>query len=291
MGQQRVTTGPGIQVVAGRDGRPLFELPDELRIEPGRVQRRAVAFVREQLRKAGRARVVLGLSGGVDSALVAYLVAEAIGPVSLRCLLMPYRTSSPSARADAEAVVRELGCAAEVVDVSPMVDAYFDGRPDAGALRRGNFMARTRMAVLYDRAGSENALVAGTGNRTETLVGYATLHGDAAWDFNPIGELFKSQVRQLAAAVGVPEPIIRKAPSADLWPGQTDESEVGVTYPVLDRILHARVDEGRSRDAAIALGFDAEVVDRIDRLVARSAFKRRLPPVARLASRHAHLDH
>ena len=280
-----------MQVVAGRDGRPLFELPDELRIEPGRVQRLAVAFVREQLRRAGRARVVLGLSGGVDSALVAYLVSEAIGPQSLRCLLLPYRTSSPASQADAEAVVRELGCAAEVVDVSPMVDAYFDGRPDAGPLRRGNFTARTRMAVLYDRAGSEEALVAGTGNRTESLLGYATLHGDAAWDFNPIGALFKSQVRQLAAAAGVPDPIIRKAPSADLWPGQMDESDVGVSYPVLDRILHARVDQSRSRAEVIALGFDAEVVDRIDALVARSAFKRRRPPVARLDARHAHMDH
>jgi NAD+ synthase len=218
-------------------------------------------------------------------------VAEALGPANLRCLLLPYRTSSPASRADAEAVAGALGAATEVVDVSSMVDAYFSGRPDADALRRGNFTARTRMAVLYDHAAQDHALVAGTGNRTETLIGYATLHGDAAWDFNPIGQLYKSQVRQLALAVGVPEPIIRKAPSADLWPGQTDEGEVGVDYPILDRILHARVDEGRTRDDLVRLGISAAVVDRVDALVARSAFKRRPPPVARLAGRHAHLDH
>jgi NAD+ synthase len=187
--------------------------------------------------------------------------------------------------------VGALGCASELVDISTVVDAYFDGQPTASAVRRGNFMARVRMAVLYDRSVTWEALVAGTGNKTEGLLGYTTLHGDSACAFNPIGDLYKSQVRQLAVALGVPEAIIRKPPSADLWPDQTDELEIGVDYPALDRILHARFDEGRSREDVIDLGFDANLVDHVDRLVARSAFKRGLPPVARLAARHAHLDH
>jgi NAD+ synthase len=278
-------------MVSGRDGRPLYELPRELALDPARVRDRLRGFIRDQLHAAGRERVVMGLSGGVDSAVVAYLVAEAINPERLLCLLLPYRTSSPASRADAETVVGELRCASALVDISPMVDAYFESQPSVGDLRRGNFAARTRMAVLYDRAADWQALVAGTGNKTEALLGYTTLHGDSASDFSVVGDLFKSQVRQLAAAIGVPEAIIRKAPSADLWPGQTDESELGIPYPVLDRILHARVDQGRSRDEVVGLGFEAELVDRVDGLVARSAHKRSLPPVARLASRHAHVDH
>ena len=175
---------------------------------------------------------MLGLSGGIDSALVAYLAAEAIGAERLLCVLMPYRTSSPASRADAEAVVADLGCHSTLVDISPMVDGYFAGRDDASALRRGNFMARKRMAVLYDQSVIFGGLVVGTGNKTESLIGYTTLFGDSACAFNPIGDLYKTQVRQLAVAIGVPDAIIRKAPSADLWPGQTDETEGGFGYPI-----------------------------------------------------------
>ena len=165
---------------------------------------------------------------------MAYLTAEAIGPERLLTLLMPYRTSSPASLGDAQDVVRRLGCASEVVDISPMVDGFYASQPDASALRRGNFMARMRMAVLYDRSVTWGGLVVGTGNKTETLIGYTTLFGDAACAFNPIGDLYKSQVRQVAAAIGVPDQIIRKAPSADLWPGQTDEDELGVRPPTVD---------------------------------------------------------
>ncbi len=279
----------------------LFVLPEELAIDTGVARTVIAEFVRGQLRQAGFERAVLGLSGGIDSALVAYLVAAAIGAERLLCVLMPYRTSSPASRVDAEEVVRRLGCASELVDISPMVDGYFgsDGVPAAGgpgalgasALRRGNLMARMRMSVLYDRSASWRGLVVGTGNKTETLIGYTTLFGDSACAFNPIGDLYKSQVRQLAAAVGVPEAIIRKAPSADLWPGQTDETEAGFSYPELDRLLFWRVDKRRSTEELVAMGFDAATVERVDRMIAGSEFKRQVPPVAKLGPRTAGVDY
>jgi len=276
---------------AVNDAAPLFELPPELAIDT-RVARRVIGeFIRGQLRQAGFERAVLGLSGGIDSALVAYLTAEAIGAERLLCVLMPYRTSSPASRADAEEVVRRLGTASELVDISPMVDGYFGPDSDASSLRRGNFSARMRMAVLYDHSVTWGGLVVGTGNKTESLIGYTTLFGDSASAFNPIGDLYKSQVRQVAQDIGVPEAIIRKAPSADLWPGQTDEAEANFTYPQLDRLLYWRIDKRRSVDEVVGLGFDRELVERIDRMVAGSEFKRQVPPVAKLGPRTAGIDY
>jgi NAD+ synthase len=279
-------TGGGAEMAA-----PLFELPPELAIDT-RVARRVIGeFIRGQLRQAGFERAVLGLSGGIDSALVAHLTAEAIGAERLLCVLMPYRTSSPASRADAEEVVRRLGAQSELVDISPMVDGYFASDPEASSLRRGNFMARMRMAVLYDRSVTWGGLVVGTGNKTESLIGYTTLFGDSACAFNPIGDLYKSQVRQLAQEIGVPETIIRKAPSADLWPGQTDEVEANFTYPQLDRLLYWRIDKRRSVEEVVALGFEPELVERVDLMVAGSEFKRQVPPVAKLGPRTAGVDY
>ena len=290
---------PAIPV--GADGTPLFELPAELAIDTDVARRVIGGFVRGQLRQAGWERAVVGLSGGIDSALVAYLVAEAIGSERLRCVLMPYSSSSPASRADAQTVVADLGCASEVVEISPMVDGFFGTGEVAGAagpegltaspLRRGNFAARMRMAVLYDRSVTWGGLVVGTGNKTESLIGYTTLFGDSACAFNPIGDLYKSQVRQVAAAIGVPEQVIRKAPSADLWPGQTDEAEAGFSYPELDRLLFWRIDKRRSVEEVVALGFDAALVERVDRMVATSEFKRQVPPIAKLGPRTAGVDY
>ena len=283
------------------DTAAMFVLPEELAIDTDVARKVIAEFIRGQLRQAGFERAVLGLSGGIDSGLVAYLVAEAIGAERLLCVLMPYRTSSPASRADAEAVVRRLGCASALVDISPMVDGYFgaDGVAAAGgpealgasALRRGNLMARMRMAVLYDRSVTWRGLVVGTGNKTESLIGYTTLFGDSACAFNPIGDLYKSQVRQLSVAMGVPEAIIRKAPSADLWPGQTDESEAGFSYPELDRLLFWRIDKRRSIDEVVAKGFDRAMVERVDRMVAGAEFKRQVPPIAKLGPRTAGVDY
>ena len=282
-------------------GNGLFELPDELAIDTGVARRLIAEFIRGQLRQAGFDRAVLGLSGGIDSALVAFLVAEAIGAEQLHCVMMPYRTSSPASQGDAEEVVRRLGCSAELVEITAMVDGYFGADGAAGAagdegleaapLRRGNFMARMRMSVLYDRSVTWRGLVVGTGNKTESLIGYTTLFGDQACAFNPIGDLYKSQVRQLAAAIGVPDEIIRKAPSADLWPGQTDETEGGFDYPTLDRLLFWRIDKRRSIDEMVALGFARELVERVDRMVAGAEFKRQVPPIAKLGPRTAGVDY
>jgi NAD+ synthase len=268
-----------------------FELPPELAIDTDIARRVIAEFIRGQLRQAGFERAVLGLSGGIDSALVAYLVAAAIGAERLLCVLMPYRTSAAASRGDAEEVVRRLGCASELVDITPMVDRYFGPDTDASSLRRGNFMARIRMSVLYDRSVTWGGLVVGTGNKTESLIGYTTIFGDSACAFNPIGDLYKSQVRQMAAAIGVPDAIIAKAPSADLWPDQTDESEGGFSYPQLDRLLFWLIDKRRSIDEVVALGFDRSLVERIDRMVAGAEFKRQVPPIAKLGPRTAGVDY
>jgi NAD+ synthetase len=279
----------------------LFDLPAELAIDTDVARRVIAEFIRGQLEQAGFERLVLGLSGGIDSAVVAYLVSEAIGADRLLAVLMPYRTSSPTSRADAESVVANLGCESDLVEITAMVDGYFGNGSAPGAsgpeglsatpLRRGNLAARMRMAVLYDRSVTWAGLVVGTGNKTESLIGYTTLFGDSACAFNPIGDLYKSQVRQLAAALGVPDSILRKAPSADLWPGQTDEHEGGFSYPVLDRLLFWRVDKRRSVEEMVALGFDAAMVERVDRMVAAAEFKRQVPPIAKLGPRTAGVDY
>jgi len=283
------------------EGRPLFELPDELAIDTDVARRVITGFIQGQLRQAGFERCVLGLSGGIDSALVAFLVAEAIGADKLLAVLMPYRTSSPASRGDAETIVAQLGCRSELIEMTPMVDAYFgrDGTPgaagddglEASPVRRGNLMARMRMATLYDRSVTFGGLVVGTGNKTESLIGYTTLFGDSACAFNPIGDLYKSQVRQVSAAMGVPTEVISKAPSADLWPDQTDEGEGSFSYPVLDRVLYWRIDRRRSVDELVEMGFDRALVERVDRLVATSEFKRQVPPVAKLGPRTAGVDY
>ncbi len=306
--------GPGVVGAAMEAAQGLFELPEELVIDTAVARRIIVEFIRGQLRQAGFERALLGLSGGIDSAVVAHLAAEAVGPERLLCLVMPYRTSAPESQRDAEAVIGRLGCASRVVDISPMVDAYFgeadaadavgaEERPagvagvlgaegaGASAVRRGNLMARVRMSVLYDFSVTWGGLVVGTGNKTETLIGYTTIFGDSACAFNPVGDLYKSQLRQLAVELGVPRGIIAKAPSADLWPGQTDEGEVGFSYAEVDRLLYWMVDRRLTRDELVGRGFDGGFVDRVSRMVAGSEFKRQVPPIAKLGPRTSGVDY
>jgi NAD+ synthase len=203
---------------------------------------------------------------------------------------MPYRTSSAASEADADAVITQLGLRAERVDISPMVDAYFDGVPDASPLRRGNFMARVRMAVLFDRSAREGFLVLGTSNKTELLLGYGTWYGDMASSLNPIGDLYKTQVWQLARHMGLPEPVVSKAPSADLWPDQTDEGEMGLSYAEADAILCLMVDDRFTVEEVAAAGHPLALVQKVLGMVEGSQFKRRLPIIAKLSGRTVGID-
>jgi NAD+ synthase len=274
-------------------------LPPLPAIEPKQTIEVIVGFIRAQLAQTGFSRLVVGLSGGVDSATVAYLAARAIGPDDLLAVRMPYRTSSEASETDALRVVAALGCRTERVEITPMVEPMLalitnGDRPiasDTLNVRRGNVMARQRMIVLYDRSAAFDALVIGTSNKTEALLGYGTLHGDMAAALAPIGDLYKSQLRAVATELGVPREILDKPPSADLWPGQTDEAELGRTYDLLDRALFALVDRRWSVDRCVAAGLDRSLVEWVARRVAQMEFKRQTPPVAKLSLRTPGIDH
>ena len=263
-------------------------------IEPAQAVEVIVGFIRSQLAQTGFERIVLGLSGGVDSATVAFLCARAVDTDNLLAVRMPYRTSSDASETDALRVVDALGCHTERIDITPMVDPMLslvvaDGA--AANVRRGNVMARQRMIVLYDRSADFDALVAGTSNKTEALLGYGTLHGDMAAAFAPIGDLYKTQLRAVATELGVPREILDKPPSADLWPGQTDEGELGRSYDALDRTLFALVDRRWSVDRCVRAGLDRDLVEWVVRRVAQMEFKRQQPPVAKVSLRTPGFDH
>ncbi len=274
----------------------MTDLLASLQINTDLARAMIVDFIRREITRVGITRGVLGLSGGIDSSLAAFLAAEALGAPNVLGMIMPYRTSNSQSHADAESVAKHLSIATRVVEITPMVDPYLAriiGDPSTAAQddrRRGNVMARARMIVLYDQSEEFHALVIGTSNKTEALLGYTTQFGDNAAAIQPIADLYKAQVRQLARVVGVPENIIAKAPSADLWQGQTDEGELGFTYDQADAILYRLVDERRRVDDVIAEGFDDRVVHRIVELMARNQFKRVPPPVAKVSTRTIGID-
>ena len=247
-------------------------------------------FLREEAGKFGFSKAVLGVSGGIDSAVSAALAARAFGPSRVLALLMPYRTSDPASRRDGEAVVESLGLGSEVVDISAMVDGYLEPAGIEDRTRRGNVMARARMTVLYDRSAAEHALVIGTSNKTELLLGYTTQFGDAASALNPIGDLYKHQVRQLARHLELPDAVIEKAPSADLFEGQTDEAELGFTYDEVDPLLVRMVDDRLRREELVAEGFDPKLVDRVAARIAANQYKRLPPVIAKLGVRTINQD-
>jgi len=276
----------------------VTDVLESLQLNTTLARKMIVDFIRVELARFGFTRGVIGLSGGVDSSLTAFLAVEALGAANVLGILLPYRTSSPASRADGERAARQLGIATRVVEITPMVDPYLAhalaglASPDAqdAARRRGNVMARARMIVLYDQSEEFGALVIGTSNKTEALLGYTTQFGDNAAAIQPIADLYKCQVRQLARAVGVPPAIIEKAPSADLWQGQTDEGELGFTYDEADAILYRLVDERQRAEDLVAQGFDARVVRRVGELMARNHFKRVPPIVAKLSARTLGVD-
>ncbi len=249
-----------------------------------------VQFLKDESNNAGFQRGVIGLSGGVDSAVSAYLTAEALGRENTIAVLMPYKSSSPKSLEDAKAVVDRIGIRAETVDISQMVDAYCEARNVTDKVRRGNVMARMRMIVLYDISARERALVIGTSNKTELMVGYGTLFGDTASAINPIGDLYKTQVWQLAREVGVPSHIVEKIPTADLWEGQSDEAELGFKYPRLDSLLFHLVDERRTDEELKKLGFEGQFVAKVRTMIQKNQFKRRPPLIAKVSYRTINVD-
>jgi NAD+ synthase len=242
-------------------------------------------FVHSEITRAGFSRAVINLSGGLDSTLACYLAAEALGGENVLALRLPYKTSSPDSLDHAQQVIDLLGVQSSTVPISQMADPLFERFPEAGPVRRGNVMARLRMIVLYDQSEAFGGLPVGTGNKTEILLGYSTLYGDSACAINPLGDLYKTQLRQLARAMGVPAAIIDKPPSADLWAGQTDEGELGFTYEEVDQLLYLLVDQRYSSEECVAAGFDGKFVHTVVERVRRNHFKRILPPIAKLSNR------
>ena len=248
------------------------------------------SFIRDAVETSGTSGVVVGLSGGIDSSLAAALAVRALGPERVHGFLLPYRTSSGESVSDALLVAGHLGLPHRQIDISPMVDAYFAIETDADAGRRGNKMARERMTILFDQAKKLGALVLGTSNKTEILLGYSTVFGDNASSLNPLGDLYKHQVWQLARHLGLPEQVVAKRPSADLFPGQTDEGDLGFDYATADEVLWLLFDEGLTPDEVVERGYDEAVVRRIVQFERQFRFKRRLMLIARLSGSAVNLD-
>ncbi|MCF8216123.1 MAG: NAD+ synthase [Chlorobium sp.] len=248
------------------------------------------AFLLNEIQKFGFRSVVIGLSGGIDSAVVCELAARAFGPRQVLALLMPYRSSSPESLEHAGLMVSRLGIESQTIDISPAVDAFISTVPEHEKLRRGNIMARTRMIYLYDLSARERSLVIGTSNKTELLLGYGTLFGDMASAVNPVGDLYKTQLQGLARHLGIPEPLIAKAPSADLWEGQSDEADLGFSYEAVDHLLYMMLEKRMDRQAILSEGIDHAFHDRVRAMVVRNQYKRMMPVIAKISSRTPGID-
>ena len=261
---------------------PPEETMIDLNIDTELVLKKLTVFIREEVAKAGYSRLVVGLSGGLDSTLACYLAVAALGKENVLGVRMPYQTSSAASLEHAQLVIDALGIASLTIPITEMVEPLFARFPEMDGLRRGNIMARERMIVLFDQSAAFTGLVLGTGNKTEYLLGYTTLYGDSANALNPLGDLYKTQVRQLSRALGVPDVIITKPPSADLWVGQTDEGELGFTYADVDQVLHLLIDAAITPEACVEKGFSRDFVQTVITRVRKSHFKRLLPPIAKL---------
>ena len=246
------------------------------------VHNELVEFLRENFKKAGFSKAVLGLSGGIDSALVAYLLRDALGKENVLAIMMPYKSSNPDSLNHAKLVVEDLGINSKTIEITDMIDAYFKNEEEASSLRMGNKMARERMSILFDYSSKENALVVGTSNKTEIYLGYSTQFGDSACALNPIGDLYKTNIWDLSRYLKIPNELIEKKPSADLWEGQTDEQEMGLTYKEADQVLYRMLEENKTVEEVLAEGFNKDLVDNIVRRMNRSEYKRRMPLIAKI---------
>ena len=245
-----------------------------------KIKQYLISFLKDEVSKAGFEKVTVGLSGGLDSAVVAILCKEAFGK-NLNCVLMPSQFSSQSSIEHAIEVCEKFDIRYDIVSIEPMVSAFLKNM-DNDKLRIGNFSARMRMSVLYDISFKEKSLVVGTSNKSELLLGYGTIFGDIACAINPIGEIYKSDEFEFAKLLGVPESILTKAPSADLCEGQSDEDELGHTYKEIDDLLKLMVDDKKSKDELLKLGFEASFIDKINNRMKANAFKGKLPTIAKL---------
>lgn len=250
------------------------------------IYKTLVNFLREELHKTSLKKFVLGLSGGIDSAVVLYLAVKAIGPENVYAICMPYKSSVSASEEHARLCAKQTGANYQVIEITPQIDAYFEKiDPQASQLRRGNKMARERMTILYDHSAKYNGLVLGTSNKTELLLGYGTQYGDMASAINPIGDLYKTQIFQLADFLKVPAEVIGKRPTADLWEGQADEDELGFSYAEVDQLLYQLVDKRKTITALIKEGFKKEFIEKVIGMIKKSQFKRRLPLIAKISSR------
>lgn len=255
---------------------------NKLNLNLKEVHNELVEFLRENFKKAGFSKAVLGLSGGIDSALVAYLLRDALGKENVLAIMMPYKSSNPDSLNHAKLVVENLGINSKTIEITDMIDAYFKNEKEATSLRMGNKMARERMSILFDYSSKENALVVGTSNKTEIYLGYSTQFGDSACALNPIGDLYKTNIWDLSRYLKIPDELIEKKPSADLWEGQTDEQEMGLTYKEADQVLYRMLEENKKVEEILAEGFNKDLVDNIVRRINRSEYKRRMPLIAKI---------
>jgi NAD+ synthase len=256
-----------------------------MKINPLFAEKLLTKFIQEELDKFHFKKGILGLSGGLDSTVCAYLAAKALGSENVVALIMPYRDTYSRDVQDAKDIAERLKLKPHYIDIAPMVDAYYNTHPTSSRIMIGNKMARERMSVLYDYSEREKALVLGTSNKTELLIGYGTIHGDMACAINPLGDLYKTQIRQLARHLKIPDKILRKKPTAGLWAGQTDEGEIGLSYVKIDKILYQLVDLRKSKKELIAAGFHKKDLEKIIQLVKKSEFKRHLPPIPKMSAR------
>jgi NAD+ synthase len=268
----------------------MDEILEGLKINTDLARSILKSFISIEIERSGFERAVIGVSGGVDSALSCFLAADALGPQNVLALHLPYETTPDEATKHALQVIEITGVQQKVIDIAPFVKPIFEHIPKADRIRQGNIMARMRMILLYDQSVDFNALVVGTSNKTEILLGYTTLYGDNACALNPLGDLYKTQIWQLARALDIPPQIVEKAPSADLWVGQTDEGELGFTYAQVDQLLYLLVDQRYSPEACVQAGFDQDFVSEVVRKIQRTQYKRMLPPVAKLSNRTVGYD-
>lgn len=262
----------------------------DLTINTDLARKILTGFINTGITRTGFRRALVGLSGGLDSALSCFLAAEALGAENVLAVRMPYKTSSPDSLEHAQLVIDQLGVQSVTIPITDMADGLINQFPDMDNSRRGNIMARSRMIVLYDQSSAFGGLVVGTSNKTEILLGYSTLFGDSACALNPLGDLYKTQLRQLASAMQVPQVILDKAPTADLWAGQTDEGELGFTYAEVDKLLYLLVDERYKPAECVQAGFGKQFVEKVVERIRRSHFKRVMPPIAKLSNRTVGYD-